>query len=167
MSDLRVFEKSEDETGNNTNKIYGAAVVAAVVAAVGIFGYATGMWKSPPAQKATFNVASNEIPPPAVQAAVVPPTELGTPTPVIPSAVPVREVNAPAEPVRKAPTIKAARVHVRAPAATVPDEISPVAAPVLAPIDIAPPPVLTQAPPVQTVPVQPAPAPTLPVQPQP
>jgi len=169
MSDLRVFEKSEDETGNNTNKIYGAAIVAAVVGAVGIFSFATGMWNSPPPQKATFNVASNEVPPPAVPAPIVPPTKLDTPTPVIPAAVPMREVNAPVQPVRKAPTIKAARVHARAPAAMVPDEVSPVAAPVLAPINIPPPPVLTEAPPVQTVPLQPAPvqaAPTAPVQPQ-
>jgi len=169
MSDLRGQQMPEDEAGSKKNKLYGAAIVAAAIGAVGIFGYATGMWNSPPPPKpATFNVVSNQVPTPAP-----PPVEMGTPTPVVPAAAPVREVIAPTLPARKAPTIKAARVHLRAPAAPAeisPVVMSPVAAPIVAPIDIAPPPAPIQAPPVQTAPALPVPeqvAPIPPAQPQP
>jgi len=159
MSDLRGTQVPEDETGSNKNKIYGAAIVAAAIGVVAVYGFATGMWNTPPPKAATFNVASNEVAPPAP-----PPVEMGSPTPVVPAAAPVREVAAPVQPERKAPTIKAARAHVRTPAVTVPDEVAPVAAPVPAPIDITPPPAPLQTPVVLTAPALPAPSPA-PLQP--
>ena len=162
MTNLRGFDTAEEEVGSSNSKIYGAAIVAAAIGAFVVFGFATGMWNAPPpAKPATFNVASNAVAPlPPVAPAAVPPTELGTPAPAVPAPVEM----APVQPVRHAPTIRAARAHVRAPAAVPQDEISPVVAPVTSPVDIAPPPAPLETLPVQTAPVQPEPTP--PAQPQ-
>jgi hypothetical protein len=164
MTNLRGFETPEKEAGSSTNKIYAASIVAGAIGAFVVVSLATGMWNSPPAQKASFHVASNDVGPlpPATPA-----VEMGTPTLVAPPPVAQAPVEmAPVLPVRHAPPVRAARTYVRAPVVLPPDENSPVAAPLTSP-DIAPPPAPTQSSPVLTAPVQPAPEPTPPVQPQP
>jgi len=159
MTNMRGFETPEDEAGSNKNKIYAASIVAGAVGVFAVVSLATGMWSSPPAQKATFNVASNNVAP---LPPVTPAAEMAAPTPVAQAPVEM----APAPPVRQVAPVRAARIQTRAPAALPPDETSPVVAPQASP-DIVSSPAPTQPSSTVTEPLQPAPEPTPSAQPQP
>ena len=166
MSDLRTYATPIYEGESDNNKIYGAVALAALIAVVGGITYAMGMWNSPPAQNTMTHMTYSDVapPPPAIQ-----PQQTVAPAPVVPVANPAPMEMVPAQPtrhvVRHAAPIKAAKTHVRAPAAIRPAETSPVILPI-APVDPAPviaPPTLT----VVTPPAQTAPAVSVPEQPAP
>jgi len=157
MTNLRGFETQEDEAGSNTNKIYAASIVAGAVVVFAVVSLATGMWTSPPAQKASFHVAANDIAP---LPPVTPAADMRTPTPVAPTPVAQAPAEmAPAPAVRHAAPVRAARMQVRAPTVLPQDENSPVVAPQASP-DIASTPAPTQPSSTVTEPLQSAPEPT-------
>jgi len=152
MSDIRLYAPEIDE-GSGTNKIVAAVIVAVAIGAVGIYSYAAGMWNAPPVQTASTRVATNDVPPPP------PPMQSNAPTTATPPLASPPDTMAPVQPLPKAPPVRAARAHVRAPAATPSDNSTDVAPPsemTPAPTPTAPEP-QPQTVPDQTPPAQPAP----------
>lgn len=146
---------ADAETGNS-RMFTGAAAVAALIGALGVASYATGMWNSPPHAFAPRMAAAVPVAVPAVEmqhpvAPTVPKLAV-VPAPV-PAAPPIKAVAKPA-PVHIAKRPIAPATHAR-PALTPPETASPeplTPAP-LEPVQIAPTPVEpTPALPDQTVP---------------
>ncbi len=172
MTNLRGFETPDLEAGNNTARIYGASIVAAMIVVIGGVGYATGLWNSKLPPVAVFHAVSNQVLPQTLPPAPPPPVEMGAvPTPVVPAPV---VVVAPAKVVVHVPPVKTVRAHVRTPAVMPKAEIAPVVAapaaitpaPAIAPEQMVPAQsTLDQTPPATPAPVQAAPV--TPAQPAP
>jgi hypothetical protein len=157
--DLRGHEPSpvtNPET-DSTRMLVGAAAVAALIGALGVASYATGMWNSAPPALTPRVAAPLSVPAVEMQQAVVPAPPQQA---VVPPAPPVQAVVPPAAPVqavRKPVAKRAAAPAVQAPPKPTPPETTP--------IETTPP-----EPPMNTTlapaPVEPVPTPTQPALPQ-
>jgi hypothetical protein len=147
--DLRGHEPSavtNPET-DSTRMLVGAAAVAALIGALGVASYATGMWNSAPPPFAPRVAAPLAVPAVEMQQTVVPEPPQQA---VVPPAAPVQAVRAP---VAK----RAAAPAVQAPPKPTPPETTPIET-------------ISPEPPMNTtltpVPVEPVPTPTEPVLPE-
>lgn len=135
--------------------LLGAAAVAALIGAMGIFSYATGMWNSaPPAPRVVaFNNVTQDLP-------AAPPQQAVAPAPV--PSVAVERPPASTPPVAKrsaAPILRPAATPKRvvAPPRSALPEIAPLTTAPLEAAPISPVPPTEPSPPVQSVPEQPVP----------
>jgi hypothetical protein len=135
-NDMRGYEPppETDPEADNTKKIVGAVVVAAVLGGLGFFSYSAGLWNSAPAPQVSHVLATTTVAPaaPAVvpqQAAVAPvaPPAATAPVDAVPQQAPVIAVKRSAAP-NKIPAMKAQPkpvVLVPSPPVVVPQTVAP------------------------------------------
>jgi hypothetical protein len=162
--DIRGYKPLEenDEGTNNTKRIVGAAAVVVLIGALGAVTYFSGVL-SPSATHST-QVASNQVPPPAIPT-TAPPPQTVTPPAASDVTAPARAATATVAPPVRTARIRAARPHAQSVQPTDTDQIAPPPAIVPPPVTMTVPQIPSPTPDVtQTPPPAPQPVPDQPAQ---